>query len=479
MPLRYIGRTRGFPSRTFDEIYPSKYVLPFLNGVPNKRRSPVTQKLIIDDLKQFDNSSERPVDPVLDLAIAHATRKFMLPSPVKMKHLNDVFRMESDIWTKSPGLPWTNYGVKTKGQIRDDPERVREVRKFWHYVKAGDKMSFPDCCAFVRSHVCEVDEFKVRAVWGYPATITFGEAVFATPLIEAYQSLPSDNTPVAYGLETATGGMRRIKDRFVKTGLYYAGLDFSKFDKTIPAWLIRIAFDILRCNIDFTYYQDHGIADARRMIVMYEAIVDYFINTPVRTALGLRYRKNSGIASGSYFTQLVGSIVNCILLYYACLQTVGRMPFDSVFLGDDSFLSTSRPLSIGDIAACLSRFGVEINTKKSQVSSSIDEMRFLGYCINHTLPYKPADDLLTSLAFPERPDESWDDAASRALGIYYANFGMNSDVSEICWKMVNVAEFNLTFGRGFERMLKHVGYTDLDKHLPAPVEFLRRLSVFC
>nr|QIJ70076.1 RNA-dependent RNA polymerase [Costanza partiti-like virus]QIJ70077.1 RNA-dependent RNA polymerase [Costanza partiti-like virus] len=479
MPLRYIGRTTGFPSRTYDEIYPSEFVLPFLDTIPSKRRSPVTQKLIIDDLKQFSNVTERPDDPLLDLAIAHTTRKFMLPAPVRMKHLNDVFKVESDIWTKSPGLPWTRYGVRTKGQIRDDPARIRDVRKFWHYVKAGEKQTFPDCCAFVRSHICEQDDFKVRAVWGYPATVTFGEAVFAMPLIKGYQRLPVDNTPIAYGLETATGGMKKLKTRFAKVGLHYAGLDFSKFDKTVPAWLIRTAFDILRCNIDFTYYEDHGVADARRMIVMYERIVDYFINTTVQTARGLRFRKDSGIASGSYFTQLVGSIVNCILLYYASLSTIGRMPFDSVFLGDDSFLSTSIPLSISDVSMCLSKFGVEINMRKSQISQSIDEMRFLGYCINHAIPFKPADDLLSSLIFPEHPDDSWDAAASRALGIYYANFGVNRDVSEICWKMVNMAEFTLTFGRGFERMLKHIGYKELDINLPVPVEFLRRLSVFC
>lgn len=463
---------------TFDEIFPSKFVLPFLSNIPAKRRSPVTQKLIVADLKQFNNSTERPTDAILDLAIATATRKFMLPTPVKMVHLNDVFKLESDIWSRSPGLPWTRHGVKTKGQIRDDPDKINEVRKFWHFVKVGKDIKFPDCCAFVRAHVCDLDEHKVRAVWGYPATITFGEAVFAVPLIKAYQTLPTDNTPIAYGFETAKGGMRKMKDRFCNTGLHYAGLDFSSFDKTIPAWLIRIAFDILRCNIDFTYYEGHGVADARRMIHMYERIVDYFINTSIQTARGLRFRKDSGIASGSYFTQLVGSIVNCILLNYASLRTIGRMPFDSIFLGDDSFLSTSIPLNISDIAECLSRFGVQINIKKSQVSSSIDSMKFLGYYINHGIPRKDAVDLLTSLTFPERPDTTWDEAASRALGIFYANFGVNRDVSEICWKMITLKEFSLTFGRGFERMLRHIGYSDLDVQLPTPVEFLRRLAIF-
>lgn len=39
----------------------------------------------------------------------------------------------------------------------------------------------------VRSHLCGTDEAKVKVVWGYPATITFGEAVFAIPLTREYQ----------------------------------------------------------------------------------------------------------------------------------------------------------------------------------------------------------------------------------------------------------------------------------------------------
>ena len=83
MPLSYIGKTQGFPSEA----------------------PPATQRLILNDLDEFCNCTTHPEDPLLDLAIAHATRKFMLPTSVKMKHLNNVFKMESEIWNKSPGLP--------------------------------------------------------------------------------------------------------------------------------------------------------------------------------------------------------------------------------------------------------------------------------------------------------------------------------------------------------------------------------------
>lgn len=342
-----------------------------------------------------------------------------------MLHLNDVFKQDLDIWSKSPGLPWTTYGIKTKGMIRDDPERVRQVRKFWHKIKGGEDVHLPDCCAFVRSHICDKGEFKCRAVWGYPATVTFGEAVFALPLIEGYNDMQSKFRPIAFGYETFKGGALRTKHRFQR--FYpcdYIGLDFKKFDKTVPAWLIKIAFDILMMNINFIEYKDHGVADARRMHHMFRVIVNYFINTTIRLATGKRFRKTSGIASGSYFTQLIGSICNCIILYYVSLKQHGTLPNDDIYLGDDSFLVSSQRWNLESVTNLVKDvFNMNINVEKSMISPYIDELKFLGYKINHGLAKKESEDLYAALLFPEAPDKCWDDVASRALGLYYANLG--------------------------------------------------------
>lgn len=182
--------------------------------------------------------------------------------------MKDVFSLDLDIWDKSPGLPWCKIGYKTKGDIRKDPDAVQGVRHFWHYVKGGNLIQPPDCMAFARSHVCQRGERKVRAICGYPATLTFGEAVFAKPLIEAYKDMAEHARPIAYGFEIATGGMQKVINRF---GQYenFSALDFSSFDKTVPAWMIDLAFDILLENIDLVNYQDHGVADGRRMLLMY------------------------------------------------------------------------------------------------------------------------------------------------------------------------------------------------------------------
>lgn len=163
-------------------------------------------------------------------------------------------------------------------------------------------MHAPDCLAYVRSHICDEGETKVRAVWGYPATLIFIEAMFAIPLIEAYERMDSRLSPMAYGMETALGGARRIYFRFNGTGSYYVGLNVKKFDKTVPAWLVTVAFDILMCNLVFYKYRDYGFADMRKTLFLFYFVRDYFMNAKIRLADGRRYRKSSGIASGSYFT---------------------------------------------------------------------------------------------------------------------------------------------------------------------------------
>lgn len=405
------------------------------------------------DLEEFENSTTRPKDILLDEAIRLTVRAFTLPKPVDMIHLNDIFSEELDIWSKSPGLPWKECGFKTKNDIRKSPSAITQVRKFWHFVKEGRDMSPPDCLAYVRAHTAPVGEIKVRAVWGYPATMTFGEAVFALPLIRAYQERDG---PIAYGYETAVGGMRKITKRF---GHYnnFTGLDFSKFDKTVPTWLINVAFDILMLNLNFVNYRDYGIADARRSLRMFEFIQNYFVNTTIRMANGTRFKKSSGIASGSYFTQLIGSVCNHVLCTWMNLTQSGKTPQDMLVLGDDSIFSTHKPFDLEKGSQLAQSIGMNINESKSQTTTTLGTLKFLGYRVGKGIPSKDHHEWLTALLYPEIPDKSLDCLQSRALGLYYANMCVDRPFSQLCLKIIKQSPFDLILPRDFERRLKYIG----------------------
>lgn len=465
------GKSSGFPQRfSYPEASPYlKWLLPFCGG---RKRSVVTISHIRDDVKRFNRPVlPKPDDPDLKVAIRETALAFKLPHQVPMLHLNDVFKQtDLQIWSSSPGLPWTRHGYKTKAHIRDDPKAIQRVRWFWHRIKAGEDLVIGDCCAFVRSHLVKENENKVRAVWGYPATATFGEAIFALPLIDAYQQA---NTPFAYGFETGCGGNKRIYRTF--KGKFFSGVDFSMFDKMLPKWLIDIAFDILALNIDFSNYKDYGVARFDSMVRVFYYLRDYCVNTKIRLCNGERYEKRVGLASGSYFTQLVGGICNYLLLKYASIKNNVQI-VDVRVLGDDSIIGTNKHLSIHDIAQVLEPLGMEVNTEKSSASNYISTIKFLGYQINDGKPSRDRDRAIAGLVYPERPDRGWDDLASRALGIYYANFGVDEFVDAVCRSIVEKRSFNIQFSRDQQRFF-WVHKIEVDSKLPTMYDFMKRLHV--
>lgn len=449
---------------------------PYLRSLhyeTGKWRSPVCTSAIIEDIKRYTNDSTRPTSLTFRMAVDYAFRRFAFQTPTKMLHLNDVFQQDLDIWSKSPGLPWRDLGYKSKDDIRKDPEAIRKVRLFWHKIKGGENRPLPDCMGLVRAHVCERGTRKVRAVWGYPATVTFGEAVFALPLIRKYQAMA--DCPMAYGYETAVGGMAKITKRFRKHP-YYAAIDFKNFDKSAPAWLIRIAFDVLRRNIDFGNYQDHGVADARRMYHMFDVIEDYFINTTVRVSDGSRFRKFSGVASGSYFTQLVDSIINCILIAWCSYEQFGTPPKDDLYLGDDSLIGTDSRWNLDVCCRLVSEIGMQINQSKSVTTDDLYNITFLGYKVGMGTPFKAHDDWMTSLMFPEIPDRDFAAVQSRAIGLLYANMGVDVKFHAICSNIIRLQPFDIAIPRNFGRMLKHIGVhiSTMDPtNIPDPAYFFK------
>nr|UUV42361.1 MAG: putative RNA dependent RNA polymerase [Ilomantsi partiti-like virus 1] len=470
-----LPRKQGFGQRHHTDPKPSRYLTDIIDPLyyEGLSRSPVNLKLIREDIFKFRNNLKRPTDPLLDMAIAQAYHVFKLPNRVQMLHLNDVFRTELNIWSSSPGLPWTTLGYRTKGELRHH-RAITSVRWFWHRIKLGHKIMAPDSCAFVRSHVVETGEAKVRAVWGYPATITFGEAVFAYPLIQAFKK---NRTPIAYGYDTAKGGAKKI---FSEISGYQFGvaLDFKSFDKTVPKWLIEIAFEILSTNIDFVHYNDYGVANAANQYRMFAYIKDYFINTPIRMCDGSRYRKHSGVASGSYFTQLIDSIVNYILINWAFLEQHGHQPeFIRVF-GDDSICGSRNWIDFDLIIDQFAKVGMILNLKKSLVTRNKQYLTFLGFTINTGYPTKETKDWFASLMFPERPDQSWDDVATRALGLLHASAGLDYQFDLACRNILAFRPYELNWSRPMQKMLAVMGldFRELTCTVPSHLQLALRVG---
>jgi len=466
MPLRSLGKTKGFGC-DFRPPEPTPYHEYDATRFGEARRSHVTLSTLIKDLKEYSVSPRLSYDEkTLRKAITITADQFRLPQRQPITHLCDVFELDLNVWRSSPGVPFRDQGFKTKGEVRDSAKARTSIRTYWSMVKSGKKMKPPTSLAFARSHIVKGDKpDKVRAVWCYPMTMVMGEVSMGYQLLQAYKK---GGTPIAYGYELGRGGFARLSQD-VAFGKSYC-LDFKKFDKTIANRFTDIAFNILAENIDFGAYHGYGVPDAQEISRMWAHIVEYFKNTTVLTPDGELWLKSGGIPSGSYFTSLVGSIVNALVLNYTWIKLCGKPPHYLRVFGDDSVICHRGTLDMCDLVSCCSEMGLTVNAEKSTITNGAAGIKFLGFEIRGLRPYKPLSEWMQSLCFPERPDQSIDDYYSRTLGLMYANLGLCSEFHDLCERILKGKVFNLQLTRTLERNFDAQGLA-IEMRIPRSSDF--------
>lgn len=257
----------------------------------------------------------------------------------------------------------------------------------------GRKMPEP-CIAFARTQFND----KTRLVWGYPYSMTAIEGIFARPLIEHF--LESRRTPLAFGVSSLELGTRLRVSGYHNKFAY--STDYSGYDATIPPLLITIAFKILR-----TWFDPHWIEPESGVEsdVIFRLIESYFMTTPIVMPDGNLYKgKRMGIPSGSYFTQLVGSICNLIILGAVSKEFSLNVDSDDMYiLGDDCLFYSNRKVNPQFIANYIQRvFGVKTNVEKSSFTEDTRSVHFLGRDWINGEPDLPLEDIVKRMVFPER-----------------------------------------------------------------------------
>ena len=168
---------------------------------------------------------------------------------------------------------------------------------------------------------------KIRHVWGKAFHSIILKGMNAAPLIQAYQDAES---PMCIGFQYCKK-LPHLIQHVLKSGNEKQagiGLDVSGFDQSQQPWLIKAAFDILSENISFS---DEKAASA------WKYSTEFFIRTPVVMPEGRMWLKKLGVPSGSYFMELVDSVINHILSKYIQLRIWGET-FKTYVLGDDSLI---------------------------------------------------------------------------------------------------------------------------------------------
>lgn len=338
-------------------------------------RSIYDPQQLYDALKRFatDYSQFEWLDSNLEFGFRMAYKIFAKPknlAPLDVLSDSEVVNTALKL-DKSAGLP--SLGKK-RDNLTYSFDREYQVRQ-------GLKAPNP-CVAFKRTQAGN----KTRLVWGYPLEMTIMESRFARPLIEHFLKV---RTPMAFGM-TKTELGAKIHRYVVEGRGVEVCLDYSKFDSSIPKVMLKQAFRILSTWFSKADEEAYG----------WDTVVKYFITTPIVMPDGHLYvGKNHGVPSGSYFTQIIDSIVN-VAVMYAMSRRFG-FDFDprSLYvLGDDVIVSIEGEFSLRAMSRYVSQFGLTIH---SDEKSLVGVPHFLGAYWDMGKPDVPVDELVSKAVFPE------------------------------------------------------------------------------
>lgn len=299
----------------------------------------------------------------------------------------------------------------------------------WRRVGNGKFVLFPDSAAFAKSYIGKPGDNKVRPVWAIPLSIVLQEARFAVPLTQQFiDQKCCRNT--GYGCEMMKGGMMWLNGQIAQLNCKYGQtkilmIDYTSFDATVPAWLIRDVFYVIMEKFNLT----------KRDRICVKKCIKYIINTPIQNSDGRRFKKDHGIPSGSMFANIIGCLVNMVVTWYTSKIVMGEYPVMDMFFGDDEIacFRGSVLMDLTNYAKAVQHFfGMKINSKKTYWTSNQINVHFLGYFNYYGTPYKNAEELIAAMLFPQYLVDEWEYCISRSPGCLLASAGASMDVFMAC-----------------------------------------------
>lgn len=223
------------------------------------------------------------------------------------------------------------------------------------------------------------------------------EGLVARPLIDAFKE---GVTPMAFATRAVVLGSKLRVSSYHNRYAY--AIDVKSFDASASAKMIHIAFDILRTWFDPS---DFDPVSGCYVGKVFDLIEDYFIHTPIiMPDLNIYKGKKHGVPSGSYFTQMVDSIINTIYV-----GTIGHhfnmfISRDDInVLGDDVLFWSNtnvKPEAIAEFAT--KTFGCYFNPKKTHKYLYTQDVQYLGRIWAAGQPDAAQEDILVRMVHAER-----------------------------------------------------------------------------
>lgn len=321
--------------------------------------------------------------------------------------------------------------------------------KFW--TKDDEPIPYEFTTLHSRAHVVDqTEDDKIRAVFGVTKLLLMAEQHFIWPLQEQYLN-GHVNSPMLWGCEMIKGGWRKLWNKAYAKGPFNTCLsvDWSQFDKRALHEVIDDVHNIWRSYFTFdegyvpTNFYSHTNTEPERLENLWRWTCYSIKHTPICLPDGKLFAwQRNGIASGFQQTQLLDSFVNTIMILTLLSRTGINIESDNFFIkvqGDDSLTCFPERLFQQQGHQYLERlatlaldyFNAKLNTKKSQISDSLNGIKVLGYANLLMMPRRSDEDLLSHLLYPER-SFGLPELAASAVGISWATLGCSRAVYSVC-----------------------------------------------
>jgi len=359
-----------------------------LSAVESPRSVYKVDKLFSSLARYAPGRIENPVQsPELSQGLALARICFKRPDGTqKLEMLPMTFETVAKV-TSNPGgsAGLTAYGsTKAESMVRALERGIETMN--------GDKYPEP-CIAFSRT---QFDE-KTRLVWGYPYSMTVIEGLLAYPLIQRFKD---GVTPMAFALPSGALGTKLVVASYHNEFAY--SIDMSAYDSSISSSLIKEAFKILRTWFDLDAIEP---VTGKTVRDIFRLVEKYFTTSHIVMPDGHVYKgRRHGVPSGSYFTQVVDSIVNVIIAGTISSRFSMNVDKKEIFvLGDDLLMWSNRKIDLDIIARYASGvFNIQFNPDKSRRYDHDEPVHYLGRDWPNGLPDISTEEIVKRMVYPER-----------------------------------------------------------------------------
>ena len=200
---------------------------------------------------------------------------------------------------------------------------------------------------------------------------------------------------------------------------YWTSVDYSCYDQTIPAWLIREAFDVVRS----AFIQDSF--DEQLFSIIREDFIHkvFILSDEIIEA-------HKGVPSGSMFTQIIDSVVNYLMIASYLEKEDGFDRYRMFIMGDDNLIFTTKRIDEHDMSSYLfNEFGIVMNPEKADLGDRFTDPIFLSRIWTEHGPYRTPEIIVAKLLYPEsrREYDKYGFTPSMVVQSYFDSFRLGMD----------------------------------------------------